>query len=217
MTINRGSLQKMKHLYIIRHGETDFNKAHKMQGRGINASINELGCAQAECIADALKDAPITKIITSSLIRTLETAQPLIKQTKATVESYKDLDEMSFGALEGVEFEQVQEDVKLLHNSWVQGDLDVAAEKGESPNEVFRRANAQVLKVLENSEDEHIVFMLHGRLIRILLSVWLGYGLSKMDRISHNNGAINHLLWNGEEFKAIELNKTNHLPLLVNE
>tara|TARA_R110002096_G_scaffold97821_2_gene218038 strand:+ start:7390 stop:8043 length:654 start_codon:yes stop_codon:yes gene_type:complete len=207
----------LKHLYIIRHGETDFNKAHKMQGRGIDASINELGRAQAEAIASALEDVPITKIVTSSLIRTLETAQPLIEKSKAVVESYKDLDEMSFGTLEGKVFERVQSDVKLLHSSWVQGELDVAAENGESPNEVFKRANAQVLKVLQNSGDEHIVFMLHGRLIRILLSVWLGYGLSKMDSISHNNGAINHLLWDGEEFKAIELNKTNHLPVLINE
>ncbi len=207
----------MKHLYIIRHGETDFNKAHKMQGRGIDASINELGQAQAEAIANALKDVPITKIVTSSLIRTKETAQPLIEQTKAIVEGYKDLDEMSFGTLEGKVFELVQADVKVLHNSWVKGELDVASENGESPNEVFRRANAQVLKVLQNSEDEHIVFMLHGRLIRILLSVWLGFGLSKMDSISHNNGAINHLLWDGEGFKGIVLNKTNHLPMLINE
>ncbi len=209
--------QKVKHIYIIRHGETDFNKAQKMQGRGIDASINELGQAQAKSVADALKSVAITKIVTSSLVRTLETAQPLIEQTEAVVETYADLDEMSFGTLEGKEFKEVEKEVKYFHKCWVEGELDLAPENGESPNQVFTRANAQTVKVLQNSEDDHIVFMLHGRLIRILLSVWLGNGLSNMDSIKHTNGAINHLLWDGKGFQSIELNKTNHLPMLINE
>ena len=57
----------------------------------------------------------------------------------------------------------------------------------------------------ERSKLEKIVLVVHGRLIRILLSVWLGYGLSKMDVIEHSNGAIYEIGWNGQEFIPLQL------------
>src|SRR5690554_430936 len=203
----------MKHLYIIRHGETDFNKTQKMQGRGIDASLNELGRYQAQAVADSLQKVAITKIVTSSLKRTLETAQPLITQSGASVESHRDLDEMSFGSLEGKEFHLVKDEIKYLHTNWTQGNLDVKPDNGESPKEVYNRAHSRVMEILLNSDDEHIAFVIHGRLIRILLSEWLGFGLSNMDRIDHSNGAINKLFWTGNEFNPITLNILDHLDI----
>lgn len=205
----------MKHLYIIRHGETDFNKTQKMQGRGIDASLNDLGRYQAQAVADSLQKVAITKIVTSSLKRTIETAQPLITQSSALVESHRDLDEMSFGNLEGKEFHLVKNEIKHLHSNWTLGNLDVKPDNGESPNEVFDRAHTRVMDILLNSNDEHIAFVIHGRLIRILLSEWLGFGLSNMDRIDHSNGAINKLLWTGKEFNPITLNMLDHLNIEV--
>ena len=53
------------------------------------------------------------------------------------------------------------------------------------------------------------MLVVHGRLIRILLSVWF-YGLSKMDVIEHSNGAIYEIGWNGQEF-ILQLHITEHL------
>lgn len=202
----------MKHIYIIRHGETDNNKVHRFQGRGINASINETGRQQAEAIAHALKDVPIQKVVTSSLIRTLETAEPLIEQSQAVVESYPDLDEMSFGKYEGSYIHEIMDTIKELQKRWSAGETDYAIEGGgESPQEVYDRAATKLVEVVKNSDENYIAFMLHGRLIRILLSGLLGLGLENMQDIKHTNGAINHLVWNGKEFEIVELNKTDHL------
>jgi len=201
----------MKHIYLVRHGETDYNKSHRMQGRGINASLNGIGRVQAVRIAEFLKDRSITKVITSSLNRAKESAEPICKHFVLTPESYAELDEMDFGTLEGKLIEEVKEDLKVLHNSWAGGSLKISPEKGESPIEVFERSNSKIDEVLTLSEDEHIVFMLHGRLIRILLSEWLGLGLQNMHKIDHQNGAINHLKWNSGVFEAIELNVVSHL------
>ena len=205
----------MKQIFTIRHGETDNNKAHIMQGRGLDASINELGRLQAEAIREALEPFPIDKIVASSLVRTHETVQPLADERKLSIEKYAELDELDFGEFEGKVFMDYEDEIMALHDQWVSGKVDVSPEGGESPQQAFDRANAKVMEVIENSEEENIVFMIHGRLTRILLSVWLGYGLPNMHKIEHQNGAINHLTWDDGKFEAIELNKTDHLVELV--
>ena len=66
-------------------------------------------------------------------------------------------------------------------------------------------------EVLRESDDEHIAFFLHGRLIRILLSVFVGKGLVHMQEIEHCNGSINYLTWENDEFGVIELDHRAHL------
>lgn len=201
----------MKYLYVIRHGETEFNKSHRMQGRGINASLNEKGKEQAKAIASFLSDKPISKIVTSSLNRSVESVNPLCELFNIEPEKFADLDEMDFGSLEGKPFEEVKENLKYLQEQWSSGNLEVAPEGGENPLEVFERANSKVKEILVSSKDDHIVFMLHGRLIRILLSKWLGMGLRNMHKIEHQNGIINHLKWDRGNYEAVELNITEHL------
>ena len=201
----------MKHIYIIRHGETDNNKVYRFQGRGIDASINEKGREQAEAIASALEEVPIQKVVTSSLRRTLETAKPLIDQKEVPVESYADLDEMGFGEYEGAYIHEIMDVIEELQTRWGAGETDFAIKGGESPQQVFDRAGSKLVEVLENSDEEYIAFYVHGRLIRILLSGLLGMGLESMQDIKHKNGSINHLTWDGENFEAVELNMTEHL------
>ena len=205
----------MKQLFIIRHGETDNNKAHIIQGRSLDASINDLGRLQAQAVCEALEPYDIHKIVASGLRRTHETVQPLADQRKLEIHKYPELDEIDFGVLEGKVFTEIKEQVMDVHEKWKSGNVDFAPENGESPRQTYARANGKVEEVLNSSSEESIVFMIHGRLTRILLSEWLGYGLKNMHEIEHQNGAINHLTWHDGKFKAVELNKTDHLMELV--
>ena len=56
-------LMTKKTLYIIRHGETDLNKAGIVQGRGMNTDLNETGRKQAESFFRAYKNVPFDKIL----------------------------------------------------------------------------------------------------------------------------------------------------------
>jgi probable phosphoglycerate mutase len=205
----------MKQIFTIRHGETDNNKKHILQGRGLDASLNELGKLQAQAICDAMKPHQVDKIVASSLIRTHETVQPLADDRKLDIEKYPELDEIDFGVFEGKVFMDIEDEIMALHDEWTKGRVELPPKDGESPQQAFDRANAKVMDVLESSEEENIVFMIHGRLTRILLSVWLGYGLPNMHKIEHQNGAINHLTWDDGKFEVVELNKTEHLLELV--
>ncbi len=204
----------MKHIYIIRHGETDFNKSHLMQGRGIDASINETGKEQSESIADFFIEIEVERIISSSMKRAIESANSLSDKKGLITERYSELDEMNFGDLEGKPFEEVKEELNYLHESWSNGLLDIPTPNGETPIQVFERANSKAIEILENACESVLVFVLHGRLIRILLSEWLGLGLKNMHKIKHQNGAINHLKWDESKFEAIDLNIISHLEAI---
>ncbi len=205
----------MKHLFIIRHGETDNNKIHKLQGRAIDASINEMGREQALAVADALKEIPIQKVVTSSLKRTYETAEPLLTQKNLGHTSYSELDEMGFGDWEGLYFEDVIGQIREIQARWLAGNVDVPVPGGESPQEVFERAGGKVKDIVREVKEQYIAIFVHGRLIRILLAGLLGMGLKNMQEIKHRNGSINHITWDGEQFIAKELNMINHLEGLL--
>jgi len=202
-------------VFFIRHGETDFNKNQLIQGRGIDMPLNQKGRQQAKAVARLLKPYRIDKIIGSSLIRSQETAK-LIRNGKTTYEFYEEIDEMDFGEIEGRPFNKIKEKINTIHTKWSEGYVDFKCPGGgESPREVFERANDKILEILKNSKDESIAFVIHGRLIRILLSEWLGHGLPNMHTIQHSNGGVNHLIWDGENFKAVSLNQVHHLKDLV--
>jgi probable phosphoglycerate mutase len=205
----------MKQLFFIRHGETDNNKERIIQGRSIDASINELGKMQAQAICEAMEPYNIDKIVVSGLRRTYETAKPLALQLGLEIEKYAELDEIDFGILEGKFFTEIEEQVTKVNEQWKSGNVDYAPENGESPQQTFKRANNRVKEVLETSKEDNIAFIIHGRLTRILLSEWLGHGLKNMHKIEHQNGAINHLIWQEDKFEAVELNKVDHLMKLV--
>lgn len=205
----------MRQLFFIRHGETDNNKAGIIQGRSIDASINEVGKKQAEAIKKALRSYDIHRVVASGLRRTHETVQPIAQERGLVIEKYSELDEINFGILEGQSFKEIKGDVLEVQEQWKSGNVQFAPRNGESPQEAFNRANAKVRDVLEATENENIVFMIHGRLTRILLSEWLGYGLKNMHKIEHQNGAINFLNWKRGSFEAVRLNMTDHLAELV--
>lgn len=200
-------------LYLVRHGETELNKVNKMQGRGIDAPLNATGLKQARRIAAYLRDEKPDQLFTSSLQRALQTAGPLNECSACQIQSFSDLDEMNFGIFEGCYSADVQKEMDEVHEAWKQGQINRPMPDGESPVEVFERANGRFSKLLEKYQHQTLIFILHGRLIRILLSEWLGLGLKNMHQIEHQNGAINHIHLNGKSFEAVFLNKTDHLEI----
>ncbi len=200
-----------KKLFIVRHGETDYNKRNLLQGRGIDASLNEIGRAQAKDVANYLSQYPVDQLVTSSLKRSIETVQPLALKKKLDATANSELDEMNFGDYEGRHISEVKNDLDQFHQTWKSGDVTKSLPGGESPENVFKRANDAVNKLLNYSENQTIVFILHGRLIRILLSEWMGFGLKNMDQVQHKNGGINQLLYSKGTFEPVYLNKVSHL------
>lgn len=89
-------------LYIMRHGKTDWNAMHKLQGR-TDIPLNEEGRQMALEASEAYKSLHIDVCYCSPLIRAVETAQIVLKDRKIPIIEDERLVEMSFGAYEGTE------------------------------------------------------------------------------------------------------------------
>jgi len=198
-------------LFIIRHGETDFNRKDMMQGRGIDAPLNETGKKQSDQLANALKNESADQVVASSMMRSIQTAQTLAISQSLPIQSYGELDEMNFGKLEGKKSSDIKDELDRIHNEWAAGNVSLQIPGGESPVEVFERADGKIQELLMGPRARTLFIVLHGRLIRILLSAWLEYGLKNMHKIDHHNGAIYHVIKNGTSFEEVYLNKKTHL------
>lgn len=198
-------------VFIIRHGETDYNYQGRLQGRGIDAPLNKTGEKQAEAVGKYLREYKVDKVVSSSLLRTRQTAAPIHKYFNLDLHADPDLDEMDFGKFEGQDYHTVKDQISDVQRQWESGDINIPVPGGESPSQVLERATRATNNLLSSQEGETIVFVVHGRLIRILLSSWMGIGLNNMQQVEHRNGSINQFTWDGTRFDPVYLNKTDHL------
>lgn len=89
-------------LYIIRHGRTDWNDRHKLQGR-TDVPLNDEGCRMAEEAREAYWDVHFDICFCSPLVRAKETAEILLRDRDVPVLYDDRLMELGFGSYEGLE------------------------------------------------------------------------------------------------------------------
>lgn len=207
-----------KKIYLIRHGETDFNKIGKVQGCGIDASLNEKGRKQARLFYNMYKDIPFDKIYTSQLKRTMQTVAAFIKKG-IPAEQYSGLNEINWGFYEGrVINGQEHQEYMALVDRWKEGFLNESILGGESPNDVAKRQKKVINHILSKKEEKNVLICMHGRALRIFLCQMLGKPLTQMDNFQHNNVGLYILNFNGEAIPGIEKNNcTLHLEQLLFE
>lgn len=200
-----------KTLYIVRHGQTDFNKQGIVQGRGINTELNAEGRLQASLFFDAYKDVAFDMIYISELQRTQQSIQQFI-DLGLPYQKLAGLDELAWGIYEGQESTPETKSAFLkIMRQWTAGELDVKFEGGESPNEVQARQKEAFEVIMSRPEEERVLICMHGRALRLLLCWLTGVSLAKMDEFPHQNLILYKIGWDGEHFEIIDFNNSIHL------
>lgn len=201
----------MKEFYIIRHGETDFNKQGIVQGRGINSDLNEEGRKQAQSFYKAYRHIPFDGLYTSTLKRTHQTIEPFIKQGYKW-EQLLGLDELDWGLFEGQpSTAQTKAAFHKIITAWAGGDLEVKFEGGESPLEVNARQKEALTSILSKTEEQKVLICMHGRAIRLFLCLLLDKDISEMDTFPHVNLSLYRLGYANGKFELLDFNNTDHL------
>nr|MBC7612462.1 histidine phosphatase family protein [Pseudopedobacter sp.] len=203
-----------KRLYIIRHGETDLNKNGIVQGRGIDADLNEKGRSQGAAFFKKYQDLPFDKVYTSSLVRTHQTVAKFIEKG-IPWEQLSGLDELAWGKYEGLKSTpELRIGFKKLIENWSLGRYDEKVEGGESPNEVFVRQVAAMKHILAQENENLILMCMHGRAMRLLMCQLLKKSLDKMDDYPHQNTSLYILDYDGINFEMQTFNSLDHLQNL---
>jgi probable phosphoglycerate mutase len=129
----------VKRIYIIRHGQTDYNLKRIIQGGRVDTDLNDKGRQQADQFYQFYRNIPFDKIYTSALKRTLQTVEPFRKEG-IPIESYSELNEIDWGKDEGISLDEpIGLDYYRLLEQWRLGQVDMKIEGGESPIEVSIR------------------------------------------------------------------------------
>ncbi len=199
-----------KTIYLIRHGQTDFNKKGIVQGSRVDSDLNDEGRMQAKLFFEKYKNIPFDKIYTSKLKRTSQSVQGFIDKGIPT-ESLLGLNEISWGDQDGVASNaDMHEYYNFVANEWATGNLDLQIGGGESPNQVAQRQKQAIETIFGNENEKTILICMHGRALRILLCTILGKSLTQMDTFAHANLCLYLLHKTANGFDVVMSNDISH-------
>lgn len=200
-----------KKIYIVRHGQTDFNMRGIVQGSGVDSSLNETGREQARAFFEAYRHVQFDKVYTSVLRRSIESVQGFI-DGGIPHERLAGLNEISWGKKEGQPITP-EEDAYYHHmlRAWRAGHTSEKIEGGESPDEVVVRMKPAVDHILRQENERTVLVCMHGRAIRILLCHLLRYPLMSMDMFEHQNACLYVVHFTGTLFSVAVHHDVTHL------
>ncbi|MEX0822321.1 MAG: histidine phosphatase family protein [Rhodothermales bacterium] len=201
-------------LYLVRHGETEYNRRRIMQGRRIDSSLNETGRRQARALARRFSGASLDAIYTSALSRSIETAEIVaVHHPDVPRYSLPGLDEMSWGVYEGEKpSDRLRQMLDRMYAEWDRGNFEHRVEEGESIYDVQERSVAAVDHIVANQRGSTVLVVAHGRLLRVLLASILDVGLERMNEFDHANTCVNVVTYRDRRYESSLLNCTAHLP-----
>lgn len=157
-------------IYLVRHGETDWNKAGKFQG-SVDIPLNQYGIELAEITSAGMKEIPFDIIYTSPLIRAQKTAQIMRRDRDIKIITDDRLKEMSFGKYEGADIRRARAEKGHGLYTLLNEPENYLPEDGESFEAVVARCQSFIDEVLIPQQGlyEHVMLAVHGGLIRCFL------------------------------------------------
>lgn len=207
----------MRRVYLLRHGETEWNRRGLIQGGGFDIPLNEAGRRQAALAAQQLTDLPIGVVASSHLERAEETANVVAEHfPKAIRVINHKLGEMRFGDFEGTAIkgpESTEENIEKFQafTDAMHRDKAMAwpGHGGESVVDVQTRARAVLHQLLKDFPDcDHVLLVAHGRFNKILLGHLLDFNENELKQ---GNTCINVLDVDADAaWHACVLNFTEH-------
>lgn len=202
----------MLHLMLVRHGETEWNAQRRYQGQS-DVPLSDLGRRQAERVAGRLSGHEIDAAYTSDLKRALETAQIIAEKCGLEVISEPRLRELKFGVLEGLTFDEAQEQHPEMIDAWLD-DFNRPPEGAETI-ELFNARVISLLDDLKQNHDEQVVLLVgHGGSLSEILRVVLGLSREKRWYVEMENASLSEVQIAGTYVSLKRLNDTCHLVSL---
>lgn len=169
-------------IYLMRHGETDWNVLHRMQGRS-DIPLNENGLSQAKTAALAMRSIPFDCIFSSPLQRAVQTAQTVAAGRNLPIQIEPRITEMGFGKMEGL---SLTEHPALRQAFFGDPEHYVPSEGAETYAQLDARCRSVLEDLLPSLVQTHdnVLLVSHGALIRGIVQRVLERPLSEFWRNS---------------------------------
>ncbi len=198
------------YLILIRHGQTEWNREERFRGR-VDIPLNETGKAQAHKIAARLANDNIDAIYSSPLQRAVQTAQPLaeVKHLQLSVEP--GLNDISFGALEGLKVDEARQAFPEVIDKWLNEPGHCKFPKGDSVKGLRTRLEETLDALTTKHPDQTIALVSHRVICHTVVCIVLGLPMDALWRIRQDNACINRFERHDSYYVLTLMNDTDHL------
>ncbi len=200
-------------LIIVRHAEAEGNFKRLFHG-WYNSEITEKGHLQAKKVAERLAEMPIDILYSSSLTRTLQTAQYIADIKKLPIIRTDKLKEINGGDWENKNFDDLPKLYPKEQFTWEKEPHIHQMPNGESMVEFYERILKEVKSIVNQNLGKNICIVTHGTAIRALLCRFYGKSIEHMINIHwHDNTSVTVADYNDEanDFKVLMEGDTEHL------
>ncbi len=186
-------------LYLVRHGQTDWNAQGRIQGQ-LDIPLNEEGKSQAKIAAEKLKNHKISSIISTDLQRGLETAQIINRYHNLEIKTDPRLREKYYAMWEGITWNEVHAQNPQLTQEILDSPLKWhAPEDGETMEEMFTRIKSFLVDLKNHNShtsgnDHNLLIVSHNSPIRIMIAIAKKIAPEDYRKVGHIKNSELHII-----------------------
>lgn len=199
----------IKRLYILRHGETQWNREEIFRGTK-DIPLNEKGLNQAEMAGIFFKAIGIHCIVSSPLERALETAHAVSRATGIGIEIMDEFTDINFGIWEGLSVEEVKETYTHEFELWRRSPERLSIDGAETL-EIVRQRVSRGFERLRKAGDESILIVTHRVICKVIVMYLLNIGNEHFWDMKFDPASITLLETDMDRFVLAFSNNTCHL------
>lgn len=197
-------------IILVRHGQTEWNKAERFRGR-VEIPLDEIGLRQAAAAAAWLRReySPVA-VYSSPLARAVQTAAAIGAEFGLQVETLPELTDLDFGQWEGLAISDAAARYPELFHLWREEPHRLKLPGGESLDEARDRALAALSLVVARHPGQTSVIVTHRVICKVMLNAIMGLDNSRFWLIDQASTAIN-------VFDVLDAEKSRYIVRTVNQ
>lgn len=200
----------MTRLCLVRHGETDWNRAHRIQG-WTDVPLNATGLAQAEAAARELAGESFDQVYSSTLLRASRTAEILALPHGLGVDRDARLRERNLGLLQGLDRSEIAARHPEVHELMRGRRPDYQPPGGESLAQFRARIEDWLREIVVGHPGQQLLVVSHGGVLDLVYRLASGQGFDSPRAHPLPNAALNWFVWRGERWWVETMGLDGHL------
>ena len=182
----------MTKILLVRHGETNWNKEHRLQGH-LDIGLNQQGIIQAQLLGQALAQEKIDIAYSSDLSRALDTANTITSHHEVPTIVDSQLRERCYGEIQGMTYQEIEEKLPDNHRAWHTSSME---------------------RIAQNHVGEVVLIVAHGGVLDCMYRLATNMDIAEKRKVELLNTSLNRLVFTDNSFQIETWGDISHLNQL---
>ena len=200
----------MTQILLVRHGETDWNKAQRLQGH-IDIGLNDQGIVQAKLLGSALAQEKIDIAYSSDLSRALDTANTITAHHDVPTFIDANLRERCYGEIQGMTYQEIEQQLPDNHRAWHSRNPDFQPLGGETLRQFYERVTTSIERIAKNHLGQVILIVAHGGVLDCMYRHATQMDITEKRKVELLNTSLNRIKYHGSHFEIESWGDVSHL------